>query len=282
MDNSLLSTSNQHIYEKLKTFPLLYRKYKNSNVAGFINNHNQMVGHQATFNPKEISISNDILKAISNNIIQIKACASYPIANGDYVYTYKVMHPQINSCNTIEDVYARGLKKRPTGLMTAIIKAQSNSKATNQVQALDLTKSNIKSNIIKPNDAMSKDPVSIEVTKTKRSRSPYSLEFKYKVANKYKSLLQRSMETKKDFNLDLRDIARLLERKTCYYTGVKFDNESNLRTIDRVDNKKGYVKGNVVACLQEINSIKSVLFECDDKLVKDKDLFKKFINKFCQ
>jgi hypothetical protein len=42
-----------------------------------------------------------------------------------------------------------------------------------------------------------------------------------------------------------------------YY--VEFNDTTNIFSIDRVDPKKGYVEGNVVACTVEINSKKSNL-----------------------
>lgn len=61
-----------------------------------------------------------------------------------------------------------------------------------------------------------------------------------------------------DFNLSLKTVKQLLSRKTCHYTGVKFQPGTNFqRTIDRVDNNKGYVDGNVVACTRYINQLKT-------------------------
>lgn len=60
------------------------------------------------------------------------------------------------------------------------------------------------------------------------------------------------------FNLSFRTVKKLLSAKRCYYTGVPFqDNGEFARTVDRVDNDKGYVDDNVVACTQRINAIKS-------------------------
>jgi hypothetical protein len=35
----------------------------------------------------------------------------------------------------------------------------------------------------------------------------------------------------------------------------------NERTIDRIDNNKGYVKGNVVSCSRKANQLKNLVFE---------------------
>lgn len=63
--------------------------------------------------------------------------------------------------------------------------------------------------------------------------------------------------------LELDDIKSLLSKKRCYYTGVRFDKNSNTRkrSIDRIDNSIGYEPGNVVACCVKINTIKNSLLE---------------------
>ena len=64
------------------------------------------------------------------------------------------------------------------------------------------------------------------------------------------------------FDLSFTTFKRLLKRKTCYYTGVKFKDKPNDRlelTIDRIDNRLGYVEGNVVACTRRINLAKADL-----------------------
>ena len=66
-----------------------------------------------------------------------------------------------------------------------------------------------------------------------------------------------------EFNLSDEDVKKLLERKTCYYTGARFSSKSKkyLKTIDRIDNSKGYIKGNVVACTHAANTLKNILLE---------------------
>ena len=47
-----------------------------------------------------------------------------------------------------------------------------------------------------------------------------------------------------EFNLSFKRMKQLMERKTCYYTGVTFvdqHNHKHQRSIDRVDSCKGYV-----------------------------------------
>lgn len=84
-----------------------------------------------------------------------------------------------------------------------------------------------------------------------------------KVANKYLNLLKSARRRNLEFNLSFGDIRRLLQAPACYYTGEVFTNvdanDDHFKTIDRVDNEKGYVKGNVVACTNVFNQIKGGL-----------------------
>ena len=65
-----------------------------------------------------------------------------------------------------------------------------------------------------------------------------------------------------EFSLSLSDLRKIVSRKTCFYTGSVLTEEGNNRpSLERLDNTKGYVKGNVVRCSKEINAIKNVLFE---------------------
>ena len=55
-------------------------------------------------------------------------------------------------------------------------------------------------------------------------------------------------------------VKKLLEYTTCYYTNIQFTEDGpNARSFDRVDNDKGYVIGNVVACTIDINGKKNNL-----------------------
>lgn len=76
-----------------------------------------------------------------------------------------------------------------------------------------------------------------------------------RVAKKLVALNNSATSRGLDFGLTLRTVRQLLTRKTCYYTGKKFS-QSNIRTIDRVDNSIGYVEGNVVACTKAVNELK--------------------------
>ena len=97
------------------------------------------------------------------------------------------------------------------------------------------------------------------------------------VARKFLQLKRSADKRSKDWDLTLSDIKKLLQRKTCYYTGVKFTSEGKYaRTVDRIDSSKGYVKGNVVACTYWSNQMKNELFELPDPMIKQ---MKKLISK---
>ena len=77
-----------------------------------------------------------------------------------------------------------------------------------------------------------------------------------KLVNIHSSAQSRNLE----FNLTFDYVKKLLEYTTCYYTNIPFTEDGpNARSFDRVDNDKGYVIGNVVACTVDINGKKNNL-----------------------
>jgi hypothetical protein len=77
-----------------------------------------------------------------------------------------------------------------------------------------------------------------------------------KLVNIHSSAQSRNLE----FNLTFECVKKLLEYTTCFYTNVTFTEDGpNARSFDRVDNEKGYVVGNVVACTVDINGKKNNL-----------------------
>jgi hypothetical protein len=82
------------------------------------------------------------------------------------------------------------------------------------------------------------------------------IEVAKKLVNIHSSAQNRNLE----FNLTFEYVKKLLEYTTCYYTNVQFTEDgANARSFDRVDNDKGYVVGNVVACTVDINGKKNNL-----------------------
>ena len=89
--------------------------------------------------------------------------------------------------------------------------------------------------------------------------------FDFYVAKKYARKYSRSREECVDFTLSLFEFKKIISRKTCFYTGVVMNKPigessvlDNDLTLDRVDNSKGYVSGNVVACTRAANNLKGI------------------------
>jgi len=75
------------------------------------------------------------------------------------------------------------------------------------------------------------------------------------IVKRYKKKIFDAKKRGIEFNISFETFSILLEQKECYYTGVKYKSLSEI-SIDRVDNDKGYVEGNCVSCLGEINGLK--------------------------
>ena len=88
-----------------------------------------------------------------------------------------------------------------------------------------------------------------------------------RIINKWVSLKSSAFTRNKEFNLTLISIKNLLSAKRCYYTDKPLDH-MNI-SIDRIDNDKGYIKGNVCACDANVNRIKDSLSIQDiEKILK--------------
>jgi hypothetical protein len=64
------------------------------------------------------------------------------------------------------------------------------------------------------------------------------------------------------FDLSFSETKKLMTTKKCFFTGNPLNektNDPNKRSFDRIDNKKGYVNGNVVACSESFNKRKGNL-----------------------
>jgi len=100
------------------------------------------------------------------------------------------------------------------------------------------------------------EPVKKEQTKKDNKPIISDVEVAKKLINIHSSAQSRNLE----FNLTFEFVKKLLEYTTCFYTNVTFTEDgSNARSFDRVDNEKGYVVGNVVACTVDINGKKNNL-----------------------
>lgn len=84
------------------------------------------------------------------------------------------------------------------------------------------------------------------------------------IAKKLIQLKESAASRNLEFNLTFATVKKLMLKKTCFYTGKRFSDPASgdspwLRTIDRVDNNRGYVNDNVVACCKMINAMKGSL-----------------------
>lgn len=101
-----------------------------------------------------------------------------------------------------------------------------------------------------------KEPVKPEPVKKESRPSISDVEVAKKLVNIHSSAQSRNLE----FNLTFEYVKKLLEYTTCFYTNVQFTEDGpHARSFDRVDNDKGYIIGNVVACTVDINGKKNNL-----------------------
>jgi hypothetical protein len=91
-----------------------------------------------------------------------------------------------------------------------------------------------------------------------------------KIANKLLALRNSAKSRGIEFGLSFNRVKRVLNTKRCYFTGVKLNHnadDKNQLTFDRVDNDRGYVDNNVVACSKWFNQMKSNLTVEEIKLL---------------
>ena len=85
------------------------------------------------------------------------------------------------------------------------------------------------------------------------------------IAQRYLNKIKKCEEKHTDFTLTFYEFKRIITAKKCKYTGIELTYQTDHNqgptdvTIDRVDNSKGYVNGNVVACCYQYNQFKSVV-----------------------
>jgi hypothetical protein len=78
------------------------------------------------------------------------------------------------------------------------------------------------------------------------------------VARKMLNLKQSADSRNIKFDLSFVTLKRLMEQKKCFYTGRLLEARGDYAlSIDRIDNKLGYIEGNVVSCTVEINRKKT-------------------------
>jgi hypothetical protein len=75
----------------------------------------------------------------------------------------------------------------------------------------------------------------------------------------YKAATKRAKQSGSEFNLDLSDV---IIPDLCPYLGIELDRHNNKimdnsPALDRIDNSKGYIKGNVEVISYKANRIKN-------------------------
>lgn len=76
------------------------------------------------------------------------------------------------------------------------------------------------------------------------------------IANFYILKSNRASESGIEFSLTFAEFKRLSKTRFCKFTGLPLCERTF--TIDRINNKKGYVTGNVAACHKIFNQIKAI------------------------
>lgn len=106
-----------------------------------------------------------------------------------------------------------------------------------------------------------------------------------KMARKYISKEFNAKEAGIEFNLSFAEFKRAMNKKYCAYSGLELTEKQGFRkrTIDRIDNSKGYIAGNIIVCAMGINSLKGDIensYSCLDLKVLEKTVknFKKYMN----
>jgi hypothetical protein len=92
-------------------------------------------------------------------------------------------------------------------------------------------------------------------------------------ARKYIKKHQNAQKSGIEFTLTLSEFRKIVSRKKCFYTGVlmnkpigEHSKDWHDLTLDRIDSSKGYIKGNVVACIKAANNLKAIWENPDFKL----------------
>ena len=90
------------------------------------------------------------------------------------------------------------------------------------------------------------------------------------IAKRLISLYNSAHSRNIDFDLSFNTVKKILNSKKCYFTGVALNTitaDKNQLTFDRIDNERGYINNNVVACSKEFNEKKANLTISDIRLM---------------
>ena len=90
------------------------------------------------------------------------------------------------------------------------------------------------------------------------------------VCTKFINIKNSAESRGKVFDMTFEEVKRLCFEQYCFFSGKLLNNitnDLNSKTFDRLDNEKGYVNGNVVACSLEYNRLKKDLTIAQLKLI---------------
>jgi hypothetical protein len=79
------------------------------------------------------------------------------------------------------------------------------------------------------------------------------------VAKKMLQIKKSADDRNLPFDLSFSETKKLLTAKRCFFTKIELneiDQHPDKRSFDRIDNSKGYINGNVVACTTAFNQRK--------------------------
>lgn len=91
------------------------------------------------------------------------------------------------------------------------------------------------------------------------------------VARKFLQVEESARKRGIEFSLNLTTVKNLMKAKKCKYTGWDYDysDPERMPSFDRLDYRKGYIKGNVVSCMKCVNDLKNILIENPVSVFKD-------------
>lgn len=130
-----------------------------------------------------------------------------------------------------------------------------------------------------PKEAVHILDINTDIINSEKAKNQPDLVEKFILYQKYTSLMKSAIQRGIKFTLTVEEVEELLSEEYCYFTGVKFSVGDYVLSVDRLDNKKGYETGNVVACTKISNSLKSDLFESTTGLFPTIDDLKAFVDK---
>lgn len=79
------------------------------------------------------------------------------------------------------------------------------------------------------------------------------------LAQNYVAKATNAKKRNKEFTLSLISYANIKNQKFCAYSGIEFNDSTNIMSLERINNDVGYVDGNVIPVLYTLNNIRGDL-----------------------